>query len=1203
MAADNVIDTLAIEIESNATNSVEGVKRLSSALRSLANSTAKVNSANLNNVVTQLDKLQGVAGRTGTQAQNASKGTRNFSNSLTGLHSRSSKASGGMKSLAYHFGKFYANCFLAIRGVKALGKATSSAMDYIEGFNFFDVAIGKATSSDWEQAGYDSAESYRRSFENSLGNINSKLTGFNVDNDTGNFTPTGMKNLGLDIGKVQQFQAEVVSLTNALGLLPNVSQNAADGLTRLAGDMSSLKNVDLSKVMADFQSGLLGQSRALYKYGIDITNATLKQYALANGVSKSVSEMTQGEKAQLRLLAIMDQSKVAWGDLANTINQPANQLRMFTTGVKNLALTIGKILMPMVTGVLPYLNAMVIALQRFFSWIASIAGIEIDNKNTGAGTTDIFDNIEDDADNAKDSVDDLNKSMKELNKQLAPFDELNNMTTSSNKGSSSSGSGAGSAIDLSDAINKAFDNYFKVWDNAYAKSVQKANEMADAIVNAFKKGDYKAIGTYISTNLTNALNSIPWDKIYSVASNFGKGFAEFLNGLITPQEFYAVGQTLAGVLNTVVYSSLSFASTFDWSNFGNSIASGINGVFENFDFGALGQSVSKWALGLLKAMTTAIKEVDWANVGTQIGTFFSNIDWAEAIGDLHELIEAIAKAIVEGMGNWFAEDSLSATIVTGLGVLKLTGASKKVGELLSEKLSSVSAKVGLVVAAEGLSLFFDSNGFNLNSFVSPIMTGIGATLVTGGNWQIGIAVSFVLQAANTGLSIGNYFAGTDYTWEDIFPNLTDMSWWSDLAHYAYEDFVKGFFEGTGEFVEGIFAWVGNLFVDFINGNVIPWVNDLRELFGMEAIEPLKRFGEEAEKSTKKHKQSTDETSKAYKGMGAGVSGALNGLGNDLKNGKSNTNSFYNSTDYATKKAKIAYQKMGEGVRGSMNESNTSINSTQTKIGSLSTSTSTRTSSIMTAFANMSSRGSSSLLSLNTAMGGTQTKISGLNGTASIGSSGIVTAFRNLLTGGKSSLSGMNTAMGGTQTKMSNFKSTSNSESSAIKRAFSAFATSAAGSLRDTNSSISGTQTKMGGIKTTWANLKLPAILANIKLPHISVDWKDYGKFSLPSLSVKYYAKGGFPEAGNMFVAGEAGAEMVGNINGRTGVASNMEITGIREAVYDAGEAQLVELKEQNALLRQLLAKDMGISSRAVFNAVRDEDENYSNMTGHSAFAR
>ena len=129
--ADNVVDSLAIEIEANASQSVDGIKRLSRALTSLATSTAKVNSAGLGNVVSQGQRLSSVTTSAGTGATNASNGTRKYSNALNLLTSSSGRAEKSTKSLAYYFGKIYANCFLAIRGFKAIGNAVNSAMDYI----------------------------------------------------------------------------------------------------------------------------------------------------------------------------------------------------------------------------------------------------------------------------------------------------------------------------------------------------------------------------------------------------------------------------------------------------------------------------------------------------------------------------------------------------------------------------------------------------------------------------------------------------------------------------------------------------------------------------------------------------------------------------------------------------------------------------------------------------------------------------------------------------------------------------------------------------------------------------------------------------------------------------------------------------------------------------------------------------------------
>ena len=71
---------------------------------------------------------------------------------------------------------------------------------------------------------------------------------------------------------------------------------AANSLTKLGADLSSLFNLDYSSVNAKLTKWLIGQSRALYKYGIDITNATLQTYAYELGLEKAVSEMTQAEK-------------------------------------------------------------------------------------------------------------------------------------------------------------------------------------------------------------------------------------------------------------------------------------------------------------------------------------------------------------------------------------------------------------------------------------------------------------------------------------------------------------------------------------------------------------------------------------------------------------------------------------------------------------------------------------------------------------------------------------------------------------------------------------------------------------------------------------------------------------------------------------------------------------------------------------------
>ena len=268
----------------------------------------------LANLAQGLKGTQSAASQTGGSASKLSK----VLNTLTASTQKSGRS---FKSFAQIAGSFYANFFMIAIGIQKAWKSVMSSMDYVETFNYWNVAIDKIGTEfgkQFEQYGYDSAESYANSFSDRLKSLTLKMTGYQVG-DSGDLSLTGNKNLGLDPEQLMNYQAKIVSVTNAVGLCGETSTNTAKALSMLAADMSSYTNEDLSSVMTNFQSGLIGQSRALYKFGIDITNATLQQYAYNLGVTKSLSAMTQAEKMQLRLIAILDQSKVAWGDQANTL--------------------------------------------------------------------------------------------------------------------------------------------------------------------------------------------------------------------------------------------------------------------------------------------------------------------------------------------------------------------------------------------------------------------------------------------------------------------------------------------------------------------------------------------------------------------------------------------------------------------------------------------------------------------------------------------------------------------------------------------------------------------------------------------------------------------------------------------------------------------------------------------------------------------
>lgn len=486
--------------------------------------------------IAELDKLIAKLGQASTAMQsvkgmkNASTGVKGTTNSLKSYTGTANKAAKSTFSLASAFGKFYASCFLVIRGIKAIGRAVSSSMDYIETYNYFNVItqkIGAEFGSAWKENGYSSAEEYANSFKSRLTDLTTKMTGYKIGAE-GGLTETSTIGLGLDPEAITNFEASIASITNAVGLIGEASISTSTALTMLSADMSSLKNVDLQTVMTNFQSGLIGQSRALYKYGIDITNTKLAEYALAEGISKKVSEMTQAEKMQLRMIAILDQSKVAYGDMANTINSVANQYRVLKQQVSNLARTFGNLFVPLLQSALPIINGITIALTRMFSWIGTIIyGSEkwkkiMDGVSKGYSDTGL-EALGEDADDTTGAIEDTSKAVKELKGNLQGFDKLNIVSKKEDTGTDTNVGGGG--IDLSGKISDSLLNYQNVWDKALTDMESRVQSFVDKITRFFAplKEPIEKIAAAIG-KLHEALT--PFRK------GFGEGFTDFFELLV-----------------------------------------------------------------------------------------------------------------------------------------------------------------------------------------------------------------------------------------------------------------------------------------------------------------------------------------------------------------------------------------------------------------------------------------------------------------------------------------------------------------------------------------------------------------------------------------------------------------------------------------------------------------------------------------------
>ena len=463
----------------SATTAIPNIQALGVALSQLMKTLSHAPAVS-QNIIQMTTALANLAGN-GSRVSSASTAMYRGLNLYSGSASRATKATKGLVS---QIGMFYAKCFLLIRGAKALWKATESSMDY------FDAAWGQVAGNavgEWKKSGYESAEAYAKSFSERAKAVTGKMTGFQPD-AYGNLIATGMPSLGLDPERLMNYQATFGQMASSMGVASETALKLSNALTMIGADLASVKNLKFEDVWQDMASGMVGMSRTLDKYGVNIRNVNMQEKLYELGIDAKIAKLGQQDKALLRTIILLQSTKYAWGDMASTIGQPANQLRLLQANFANLARSIGNLLLPIVSKVLPYINALVIAIQRLFSWIGGLLGIKIGgfSSSIGSAATD-FGDMEDAADGIADSTGDAAKNTKKMADNLQDFDNLNVINSQKDSGSGGSGSGGGAGGLLDDAFEDAFSEYQLAWDKAFANMENSAQELADKITRAFQR--------------------------------------------------------------------------------------------------------------------------------------------------------------------------------------------------------------------------------------------------------------------------------------------------------------------------------------------------------------------------------------------------------------------------------------------------------------------------------------------------------------------------------------------------------------------------------------------------------------------------------------------------------------------------------------------------------------------------------------------
>ena len=655
---------------------------------------------------------------------------------------------------------------------KLLGIAIAKSSQYTEDLNLFTVSMGKYAEEAYNYAqkvsevmGIDPAEWMRNQ-----GVFNTIITGFGVAGDKAAFM--------------------------------------AKNLTQLGYDLASFYNIDFESAMQKVQSGISGELEPLRRLGYDLSVARLEQERLNLGIDKSVSSMTQAEKSQLRYYAMMTQVTQVQGDMARTLENPANMLRVLRAELEQAARAVGNIFIPILTKVLPIAIAVASALQEIIAAIAALFGVTVKSPKWGdaigsasAGSGAIADNMDSAAGSAK-----------ELKRYLAGFDELN-VLPDQNQGGSGSGAGVGGGdlgLDLPgyDFLKNAVTTQIDEWKKKLEPLVSFVKENLKEILELIATIGIALLAWKLSNNFLNGIMAL---------KTLGK------NGLSIPLTISA-GVILTATGFTIEFSGIKDAieKKLNSFNFGEIILGGLTGTAGAGLLGkGIGQFIAK-AFGesaVAKAITAGGGTISTGLIGAAIGGIVAGIPM---------FVTGVYDAIMNGL------NILNGLLVPAGATMAGAGIGAIIGSLGGPIGTGIGALIGLAVGAlTDLGILIYQKWDEISTWFSETFSSIGELL--SGVWgSITETWGSVSAWFNTNVvkPVEKFFSGlwedvsstAGKCWESISGAFGDVAEWFDVSIIQP---VSGF---LSELLMNVSTWAGGAWqkiTDFFSP-AVTWFSDLWE---------------------------------------------------------------------------------------------------------------------------------------------------------------------------------------------------------------------------------------------------------------------------------------------------------------------------------------------------------------------------------------
>lgn len=557
--------------------------------------------------------------------------------------------------------------------------------------------------------------------------------------------------MGIDPAQWLRNQGVFNTLLTGFGDTAERAQLMSQNLTQLGYDISSFFNISIEDAMQKLQSGISGELEPLRRLGYDLSQARLEQTALNLGIKESVANMTQAEKAELRYYAIMTQVTTAQGDMARTLEAPANQLRILQAQLTQVARAIGNIFIPALNAILPYAIAVVQVIREIANALANLAGFKLTEVDySGVNSAAVG------AGSLADNLDDAAGAAKKLKQYTAGFDELNVFAPNTGSGSGAGAGGAG-------GFDFDLPTYDFLGDAVQTRigEIKKMIEDTLAEITTIVSGFMLAVGAILVVTGVN----IPLGVGLMAAGAVGLAATVGLNWTAMSSELASTLALITGVVGGFLLA-LGAIMAFSGANLPLGIAlMALGGA------SLVSAAVINWHNSdrhLTDALTTLTGVLAGASLA--VGAMLAFTGVATGLGIALMAVGAVTLVSAAAL-NWNSIPDALASPLSRVGLL-VSGATLALGAILA---FSGCMPLGIALMAIGATSLVSVMALNWNGLSDEIQNVIAIITTVVSVAFLAIGAALALSGANIPLGLALLTAGAVTMGTAIMPNWNDLS--------------------------------------------------------------------------------------------------------------------------------------------------------------------------------------------------------------------------------------------------------------------------------------------------------------------------------------------------------------------------------------------------------------------------------------------